>query len=399
MNILLNIAGIVIILAILYALSSSRKNIPYKMIIKALILQFIIALILVKIPLGTFVLEKISLFFSSIIDSGKAGNEFVFGPLADVSSVGYVFAVQVLGNIVFLSSLVALLYYVGILGFLVKWIGKGVGKILGTTQVESFVSVANMFLGQTESPILVSKYIHKMTDSEIMVVLVSGMGSMSVSILGGYTALGIPMEYLLLASAMVPIGGILVAKILLPETEVPENITDVKMDNKGKNSNVIDALSEGAMTGVQIALAIGGTLIAMVSMVAMINKGLSLVGLSLEQIFSYVFAPFGFFMGVESSEVLKIGELLGTKLVLNEFAAFDQLGKIISEMEPRTAMMTTISLCGFANFTSLGICVAGISLLCPDKRPVLSRLVFKSMIGGVCVSLLSAMIIGIMMAF
>ncbi|MFI3213974.1 MAG: nucleoside transporter C-terminal domain-containing protein [Eubacteriales bacterium] len=399
MNGLLNILGISIILVLLYILSWNRKKLNFKMIGKALVIQFIIAFILIKVPLGTAVLLKVSNFISAIIDCGKAGNEFVFGPLADLSSTGFVFAIQVLGNIIFLSSLVGMLYYIGILGFMVKWIGKAIGKVLGTSQVESFVSVANMFLGQTESPILIGKYIRKMTDSEIMVVLVSGMGSMSVSILGGYAALGIPMECLLLASAMVPVGGILVSKILLPETGETQVVSNVKMDNKGANSNIIDALSEGAMTGVQIALAIGGTLIAMVSLVTAINQGLAFLNISLEQIFSYVFAPFGFFMGVDQQEVLVIGELLGTKLVLNEFAAFAKLGEIISEMSPRTAVMTTISLCGFANFSSLGICVAGISLLCPDKRSTLSKLVFKAMIGGIAVSLLSAMIIGFVMSF
>ncbi|MFI3227607.1 MAG: nucleoside transporter C-terminal domain-containing protein [Clostridia bacterium] len=399
MNGLLNIIGIVLILAMLYVISYNRKSLNFKMLGKALGLQFVIAFILIKVPLGTKVLLAVSNFISAIIDCGKAGNEFVFGPLADTTGVGFVFAIQVLGNIIFLSALVAMLYYVGILGFMVKWIGKAIGKVLGTSEVESFVSVANMFLGQTESPILIGKYIGKMTKSEIMVVLVSGMGSMSVSILGGYAALGIPMECLLLASALVPVGGILVSKILLPETEEPQILSNVKMDNKGNNSNIIDALSEGAMTGVQIALAIGGTLIAMVSIVAALNQGLAFINISLEQIFSYIFAPISFFMGVNKEEIFVIAELLSSKLVLNEFVAFAKLGEIISAMSPRTAVMTTISLCGFANFSSLGICVAGISLLCPEKRQTLSRLVFKAMIGGVAVSLISAMIIGFVMSF
>ena len=236
-----------------------------------------------------------------------------------------------------------------------------------------------------------------MTDSEIMLVLVSGMGSMSVSILGGYTALGIPMEYLMIASALVPFGSILISKILLPQSENSMQIENVKMDNKGGHTNIIDAVSAGALTGMQIAMAIGASLIAMVALVAVANKGLAFIGISLEQIFGYVFAPFSFLLGVESSEVLQIGELLGSKFVLNEFVSFDQLGKIISDMSTRTGMITTISLCGFANFSSLGICVTGISMICPEKRSTLSRLVFKAMLGGVAVSLLSAMIVGIVM--
>ena len=190
------------------------------------------------------VVSAISDGVTAVINCGQNGLSFVFGSLADSSaSTGSIFIVQTLGNIIFVSALVSLLYYLGILGFVVKWIGKAVGKLMGTTEVESFVAVANMFLGQTDSPILVSKYIGNLTDSEILVILVSGMGSMSVSILGGYHALGIPMEYLLIASALVPVGSILVAKMLLPQTEPVQSITDVKMDNKGNNANVIDAIA------------------------------------------------------------------------------------------------------------------------------------------------------------
>ncbi|HER3587658.1 TPA: NupC/NupG family nucleoside CNT transporter, partial [Streptococcus pyogenes] len=219
MQFIYSIIGILLVLGIVYAISFNRKSVSLSLIGKALIVQFIIALILVRIPLGQQIVSVVSTGVTSVINCGQAGLNFVFGSLADSGAkTGFIFAIQTLGNIVFLSALVSLLYYVGILGFVVKWIGKGVGKIMKSSEVESFVAVANMFLGQTDSPILVSKYLGRMTDSEIMVVLVSGMGSMSVSILGGYIALGIPMEYLLIASTMVPIGSILIAKILLPQT-------------------------------------------------------------------------------------------------------------------------------------------------------------------------------------
>lgn len=346
------------------------------------------------------VVSKISDAVTGVINCGSNGLSFVFGSLADSTApTGMIFAIQVLGNIVFLSALVSLLYYIGVLNFVVKWIGKAVGWIMGSSEVESFVAVANMFLGQTDSPILISKYLGEMTDSEIMVVLVSGMGSMSVSILGGYTALGIPMEYLLIASALVPIGSIMVSKIIFPQTEEIHEVGDIKMDNKGNNANVIEAVSEGAVTGMQMALSMGASLIAMVALVALINKGLGVFGISLEQVFSYVFAPFGALMGLDPSEILMEGNLLGSKLVINEFVAFEQLGKIISSMDPRTAIMATISLCGFVNFSSLGICVSGIGILCPEKKSTLARLVFRAMIGGVAVSLLSAMTVGFIMLF
>lgn len=368
MKIILNLVGIVLILGIVWLLSYERKRIRFQLILKALVIQFILAFLLVKVPAGKRAVEVVSDGVTGVINCGQAGLDFVFGSLADKGApTGFIFAIQTLGNIVFLSALVSLLYYMGILGFIVKWIGKAVGKLMDTTEAESFVAVANMFLGQTDSPILVSRYLPRMTDSEIMVVLVSGMGSMSVSILGGYIALGIPMEYLLIASTLVPVGSILIAKMLFPQTQEVQKIETVKMDNKGKNANVIDAIAEGASTGMQMAFSIGASLVAFVALVALLNKGFGIFGLSLEKIFSYLFAPFGFFMGLDPSEIFLEGNLLGSKLVLNEFVAFGQLGQYISAMNPRTGMICAISLCGFANFSSLGICVSGIAVLCPEK--------------------------------
>ncbi|MFU2221980.1 NupC/NupG family nucleoside CNT transporter [Streptococcus pluranimalium] len=400
MQFIYSILGILLILGIIYAISFNRKGISFPLIGKALIVQFIIALILVRVPLGQRIVSVVSDGVTKVINCGQAGLNFVFGSLADGGAkTGFIFAIQTLGNIVFLSALVSLLYYMGILGFIVKWIGKGVGKIMKSSEVESFVAVANMFLGQTDSPILVSKYLGRMTDSEIMVVLVSGMGSMSVSILGGYIALGIPMEYLLIASTMVPIGSILIAKMLLPQTEPVQRIDDIKMDSKGNNANVIDAIAEGASTGAQMAFSIGASLIAFVGLVSLINLLLSALGIRLEQIFSYIFAPFGFLMGFDGKDILMEGSLLGNKLILNEFVSFQQLGSVIKSLDYRTALVATISLCGFANLSSLGICVSGIAVLCPGKRSTLARLVFRSMIGGIAVSMLSAFIVGIVTLF
>ena len=282
------------VLAIMYLISWKKKNISVKMLVKAVIAQFLIAVILVKVPAGRYVVSRVSDAVTSVINCGQDGLSFVFGSLADsTAATGSVFAIQVLGNIVFLSALVSLLYYIGILGFVVKWIGKAVGKLMGTSEVESFVAVANMFLGQTDSPMPV----------------------------------------------------------------------------------------------------------AMVALVAAVNKLLGVCGISLQQVFSYVFAPFGFFLGLDPSEILLEGNLLGSKLVLNEFVAFQQLGSMISSMDYRTGMICAISLCGFANFSSLGICVSGIAVLCPEKKSTLARLVFKAMLGGVAVSLISAMVVGLVTLF
>ena len=391
MKVFLNLLGIVVVIGLIFLISWDRKNIRWKAVGKAIIAQFVIAILLVKVPVGKMVVSAISDGVTAVINCGQNGLSFVFGSLADSSApTGSIFIVQTLGNIIFVSALVSLLYYLGVLGFVVKWIGK---------EVESFVAVANMFLGQTDSPILVSKYIGNLTDSEILVILVSGMGSMSVSILGGYHALGIPMEYLLIASALVPVGSILVAKMLLPQTEPVQSITDVKMDNKGNNANVIDAIAEGAGTGMQMVIAIAASLVGIIGIVAVINMILGFAGISLEQIFSYVFAPFGFLMGLDTNQVLMEGAFLGNKLIVNEFVAFQDLGKILSSLDYRTGIVCSISLCGFANLSSLGICVSGIAVLCPEKKSTLSRLVFRAMLGGVFVSILSAMIVGLITLF
>lgn len=270
---------------------------------------------------------------------------------------------------------------------------------MGTSQVETFVAAANMFLGQSDSPILISKYLNRMTDSEIMVVLVSGMGSMSANVLGGYMGMGIPMEYLLVASVMVPFGSILISKILLPQTEEVTEIGDIQIDNKGDNANVLAALTEGGATGLQVAMSIGATIMVMISAVALINGALGIFGLSLQKILGILFAPLGAMMGLEGEYIMKAGELLGSKLVLNEFVAFADLGQFIKSLDYRTRLVMSVSLSGFANVGSMGICVSAIGALCPEKRSVLARLAPKAMLGGFGVSVLSAMMVGMITLF
>lgn len=400
MKILLNILGLALSLLLCWLLSYNRKAVPWKKIGIALVAELIMAFIIVKVPLGQKIVTVLSDGITEIINCGNEGLEFVFGDLFTGGSANiYVFIVQSLGNIIFVSALVSALYYLGAIGFVVKWIGKAVGKLTGTTEVESFVAVANMFLGHTDSPILVAKYIKDLTDSEIFVILVSGMGSMSASILGGYSALGIPMSSLLTASALVPIGSIMVSKILCPQTEEVKSISEVKMDNKGNNTNVIDALSEGTNTGIQMVISIGASIVGFVGIVALINMFLGIFNISLSQIFSYIFAPFGFLMGLEGNDILMEGSLLGNKLILNEFIAFGDLADKLSALDARTALVCTISLCGFANISSMGMCIGGIGVLAPEKRGTISRLIFRAMLGGVFVSINSALLVSIVSLF
>ncbi|WP_455540074.1 NupC/NupG family nucleoside CNT transporter [Terrisporobacter sp.] len=401
MTILLNVIGIIILLGALYLFSSDRKLIDKKMIVKALVLQFIFAFLLIKFPLGRIAIEKVSDVVTNVLSCGQQGLSFMFGSLADSSApTGSIFIIQTLGNIIFIAALVSALYYLGIIGVVVKIIGGIIGRILGTSQVESFVATANMFLGQTESPILVSKYLKNMSESEIMLVLISGMGSMSATVLLGYSSMGIPMKYLLVGGTLVPLGSIIVSKILLPENKELKmsEAQEISIDRKGDNANIISAISQGANDGLSMVLGIAASLIAIMSLVALINTILGMFGLSLEQIFSVIFAPIGYLMGLDSNGATLAGQLLGSKLILNEFVAFGELGKVINTLDPRTALVLTISLCGFANVGSIGICVSGISVFCPEKRNELARLALKGMIGGFLVSILSALIVGLIMA-
>ena len=400
MKLVLNLLGIVVVIAFMFAISMNRKAVNVKRIFTTLLAQFIIADLLVKLPQGRKAIAAVSTGVEKVLSYGSEGIQFVFGPLGDPAApTGFIFAFQTLTNIVFISALVAVFFYTGILGFVVSKIGWVIGKLFKTSEVESFVAVANMFLGQTDSPILVAKYLNFMTESEVMLVLVSGMGSMSVSIIAGYVALGIPMEYLLIASTMVPVGSILLSKIVCPQTEKIQELGEVKMDRKGDNENVLDALASGALDGMNMAMAIGASLIAIISIVALINGILGIFNLSLETILSYVFAPMGYLMGLEGKEVLTAGELLGSKLILNEFVAFGKLGPMLASMTERTGLMLAVSLAGFANVSSIGICISGISVLCPEKRPVLAKLAMRAMFAGFCVSVLSALIVGIWLLF
>ncbi len=400
MKILLNAFGLVFVFAICWLLSYNRKAIKWKNIGIMFAVEFIIAFIIVKLPIGQKIVTVLSDAVTAVINCGNEGLEFVFGDLFTGGSTGmYVFIVQSLGNIIFVSSLVSALYYLGVLGFIIKWIGKAVGKVTKTTEVETFVAVANMFLGHTDSPILVAKYLPRLTDSEIFVILVSGMGSMSASILGGYSALGIPMSNLLIASALVPIGSIMVSKVMCPQTEQVESISEVKMDNKGNNTNVIDALSEGCNTGIQMVISIGASIVGFMGVMAIFDMILGVVGISMSQIFGYIFAPFGFLFGFEGADIMTAGTLLGQKLILNEFIAFGNLAPLLESLDARTGLVAIISLCGFANISSMGMCIGGIGVLCPDKRGTISRLIVKATIAGVFVSINSALLVSIVSLF
>ena len=400
MKILLNILGIILVFGIGWLISVDRKAIKWKNVAIMFGVEFVIAFVIVKLPIGQKLVTVLSDAITAVISCGNEGLEFVFGDLFTGGTSGiYVFIVQSLGNIIFVSALVSALYYLGVLSFVIKWIGRGVGFITKTTEVETFVAVANMFLGHTDSPILVAKYLPKLTKSEIFVILVSGMGSMSAAILGGYSALGIPMSSLLIASALVPVGSIMISKVIYPQIEDVEAISGVKIDNKGNNTNVIDALAEGCNTGIQMVIYIGASIVGFMGVMAFFDLLLGNFGVSLSQIFGYIFAPFGFLFGFEGADIMIAGTLLGQKLILNEFIAFGSLAPIFETLDSRTALVATISLCGFANISSMGMCIGGIGVLCPEKRGVISQLIVKATLAGVFVSINSALLVSIVSLF
>lgn len=397
MNAILNVVGIAAILALMYALSSNRKAIDKKLVIKALAVQFVITFICVKFPAGIFVIEQISNAVAQVLSYAKDGLAFVFGGLADPSTApGFIFIVSVLGNIIFIGALVSVLFYTGVLSFVIKHLGKLINKFIGTSNTESFICVGNIFLGQTESPLLVSKYLMSMTKSEIMMVLISGMGSMSVSILGGYHALGIPVQHMIIASVLVPMSAIAIGKILYPETEYQLN-TDVEISSS-KASNLVEAVSNGAMDGMHMIIAIAASLAAIISMVALCNGILSNIGITLQQILGWFFYPVAFLMGV-GDQMEFTAQLLGCKMVMNEFISFEMLGKVIDTLDPRTALVLSVSQSGFANIGSMGVCIGALGTLCPSRKSDVSRLIVKALIGAFCVSVMNSMFIGLIMCF
>lgn len=395
MSLLINIFGIVVLLGLLFLLSENKKAINWKTIGIAFVLQLVFALFIVKVPIGQDLILALSNVLDRVIAYGNEGIEFVFGSLASsANATGVIFFIQTLCMIIFFSGLFSALYYMGVLGLIVRAVGGVLGKILGTSQAETFVAVANVFLGQTEAPILVRYFIDKMTRSELFVVLAAGMGSVSGSILVGYNLMGVPMESLLIACSMVPLSSLIVAKLLIPETE-ESKIDKIEIDRKGANSNLIEAISSGAVDGMQLALNIAASLIAFIGLIALINGILGIVGLSLEQILGWVFTPFAFMMGIPMDDVQTVAQLLGIKISVNEFVAFSQYAEVMNTLSPRASQMVAIALAGFANIASIAICVSGISLLAPSRRKEIARVAIKAMLAGAAISYFSALIVGL----
>ena len=400
MAILNCIIGIIFVFLVAFLISNNKKKINWKTVIIGFLIQFIFAFAALKWSVGKYILSRISLGVQSVIDYAKEGISFIFGSL---SNDGSIFAVNVLGVIIFISALVSVLYYLGVMQFVIKLIGGGLSKLLGTSKLETISSAANIFLGQTEAPLLIKPYVEKLTESELFTVMVGGLASVSGSILVGYSLLGIPIEYLVSASFMSAPAGLIISKIIIPEireAKVNEEIEMVKDDS----SNIVDAASKGAIDGLGLVLNIAAILLAFVALIALINGIIGLIGglfgidnLSLQSILGYIFAPIATIIGVPMKESVISGSLIGQKIILNEFVAFTSLSEIISTLSPKTIAIVTFSLCGFANISSIAILIGGIGGMAPSRKHDIARLGWKAVLGGTLANLLSATIAGFLL--
>jgi CNT family concentrative nucleoside transporter len=425
-SVLRGILGLVVLTAILYAFSTKKKSIDWKLVGWGFFLQLIFAVGIIHVPFIAAIFDKVSSFFVVVLDFTRQGSSFVFGNLLNVQSTGFIFAFQILPTIIFFSALTSLMFYLGILQKIVYGLSWIMGKFLRISGAENLSTTANIFLGQTEAPLLIKPYLPKMTRSEILCIMVGGMANTAGGVLAAYVGfLGgdDPVQqlffakHLLAASVMSAPATIVVSKMLLPETEeVDERI---EMSEEKIGTNMIEAIAVGTEDGLKLAFNVAAMLIVFIAMIAMVNYVLSDVigyysglneviksvtdgqyaGLTLQFMLGYMMAPVVWLMGVAKSDMVYIGQLLGEKTILNEFVAYTTLGKMKTDMvlkDPKSLIMATYILSGFANFSSIGIQVGGIGALAPNKRSTLSELGMKALLGGTICSLLTATIIGML---
>ena len=411
MQIVMGLVGIISLVLIAVIFSNNRKAINVRTVGGAFAIQVAIAAFVILTPFGASILGAITNGVQVVIDSANAGINFLFGGLVSgkmfevFGGGGFVFAFRVLPIIIFFAAFMGVLYHVGIMQFIIKIFGGALQKLLGTSRTESMSAAANVFVGQTEAPLVVKPYIKNMTQSELFAVMCGGLASVAGSVLVGYASLGVSLEYLIAASFMAAPGGLLMAKILYPETE---DVNEARLaeaeaaEAKDKPINVIDAAATGASSGLQLALNVGAMLIAFIGLIALINGMLGAFGdlvgleaLSLQQILGYIFAPFAFIMGVPWSEAQAVGSLLGQKLVLNEFVAYIDFVGIKDTLSEHSQVIVTVALCGFANLSSLAILLGGLGVLAPSRRPDIARLGLKAILAGTLSNFMSATLVGI----
>ncbi|MDE4085427.1 NupC/NupG family nucleoside CNT transporter [Planococcus maritimus] len=400
MNLLWGIFGIIVVLGIAFLFSDGKKSIKPRTILGGLAIQITFAFMVLEWELGRQALLWLSSGVQGIINYAGEGIAFVFGPAADTENFGFVFAFQVLTIIIFFSSLISVLYYLNIMQLIIRLLGGALSKLLGTSKAESISAAANIFVGQTEAPLVVRPFLPNMSKSELFAVMTGGLASVAGSTLAGYALLGVPLEYLLAASFMAAPAGLIMAKIMIPEQEEIEE-KEFVMEKDKQSVNVVDAAARGASDGLQLALNVGAMLLAFIALIALLNGVLGLVtgafgfdNVTIQGILGFIFAPLAFAIGVPWAEAVQAGSFIGQKLVLNEFVAYTAFAPEIANLSPKTVIIVSFALCGFANFSSLAILLGGLGAMAPSRRPEIARLGMRAIAAGMLASLLSAAIAG-----
>ena len=403
---LIGLVGIVALLAIAFLFSSNRKAINLRIVGAAFALQVVVAVFVLYSDWGSAVIDKLSTGVQAIIDFSQAGISMVFGPLADVDTIGFSFAVKVLPVIIFFSALMSVLYHLRVMEWIVKLVGGFLHKVIGTGAIESMNAAANIFVGQTEAPLVVRPYLKGLTEPQLFAVMVSGLASIAGTVLAAYAMMGADMRYLLAAAFMAAPGGLLMAKILMPDDRVvAAGEPDKFVMEKSEHKNVILAAASGTTDGLRLAANIGAMLVAFVALIALLNGLIGWVGgwfgfeLTLQKILGWVFAPLMYLLSIPWSEAQAAGALFGEKVILNEFVAFSHLKDILGTASPRTYAITTFALCGFANLSSIAILLGGLGVLVPEKRDLIGQFGLKAVLAGSLSNLMSAALAGLLLTF
>ncbi len=397
MNHLASFLGVTAILGTCYALSRNRKLIRWRIVGWGLALQFAIALFVLRTEAGYWLLSKASAGVVWFLHFAFEGSKFVFGPLGDPKgSLGMVFAFQALPLIIYVASFFALLYYLRILPALVMLAGRVMFKLMGTSGAESLEVAASIVMGQTEAPLVIRPFLDQLTQSELMTVMTAGMAHIAGSVLGAYILFGAQARHLLTAVVMTAPGTMLISKMLMPETETPQTAGELTLALEKRYVNVLDAISHGVIDGLFLAANVGAMLIAFIALIGLGNGALGLFHTSLQTIFGYSLSPVAWLLGVPWHDARAVGNLLATKVVLNEFVAYSLLGPLKGHIAARSFTIATYALCGFANFASIGIQIGGIGALAPSRKRDLARLGFWALLAGTLANYLSAAIVGLL---
>ncbi len=412
------VAGLALLLALAYCFSSARRAIDHRTVAWGLTLQFVFALIVLKTGAGRQAFQAAGTVITRVLDFAFVGSSFVFGPLGNREAwpkimtavlgeegvqYGVIFAFQVLPTIIFIAALFAMLYYFGVMQAVVRLFAVVMRRFMRASGAETLNVAASIFMGQTEAPLTIRPFLPRMTESELMTVMTAGMAHISGGIMAAYILFGIEAQHLLTAVIMTAPGTLMMAKIFVPETRVPETMGTVTLHIEKTDVNVIDAIGRGTGEGLHLALNVGAMLISFLALVALLNAVLGLVGgavgldLSMQRILGLVFAPIAWSLGVPWQDAPVIGNLLGTRMVLNEFVAYSQLGALKDTLDPRSFTIATFALCGFANFSSIGIQIGGIGALAPERRHDLARLGLRAMLAGTFANFVTATIAGMLL--